>query len=284
VEVVVMDHAPGEVVAPGAIRKKLEQDGALSAVLLTHCETSTGALNDIESAARSVHEVEKASGRQILVVADCTSSLLVDELRTDDWGLDCVLAASQKGLLAPPGLGLITLGPRARKALDAVATRRFYLDLRSYFGHPDGVPFTPAVGLVCAAQASLDRILGPGVERVWKAYRASAEAVTVMVGSAGFETLAARQSGAAITFLTGALDATAIALRLKEDHGLLVGTGRQELEGRVLRVSPLGRSAKDMLELGAALESVLRRMGRAWRFSKVETQMKRLLEDYEIWE
>ena len=56
----------------------------------------------------------------VQVVADAVCSVASEEIRFDDWGLDVVLTASQKGLSTPPGLSILVASQKAIKV-------RFYI-------------------------------------------------------------------------------------------------------------------------------------------------------------
>ena len=42
-----------------------------------------------------------------LLAVDCIASMGCDAFFMDEWGVDVVVAASQKGLMVPPGLGIL---------------------------------------------------------------------------------------------------------------------------------------------------------------------------------
>ena len=86
----------GETPQPDDLRSRLGETGA-EVVVLVHSETSTGVVADVQSLAR----VARDAGA--LVVVDAVSSLGAVPLETDAWGLDVVVAGSQKALMTPPG-------------------------------------------------------------------------------------------------------------------------------------------------------------------------------------
>jgi aspartate aminotransferase-like enzyme len=282
-EVSKVDLLPGESPTPERIADALAGTTGVSGVLLTQCETSTGSLTDVEAVAAAVREAEAAGGRPILVCSDSTTSLCVDELRCDLWGLDAVIGASQKGLLAPPGLSFVTLSERARGSLGRGTSPNYYFDLRKYYeaGRP---PFTPAISLVVAARRSLGDILALGLERVWKANRAGAAALRAIVESAGLAPVAKTQAAAAVAFWTGDLPADVIATRLAEDHGILVAQGQEGLKGRVLRVSAMGKPRAQILLFAGALEAVVGGLGRRMDGRGLAADLEGILEDTAIWE
>ena len=93
--------------APDDLAAKLDELGGAKAVFLTHSETSTGVVADLQALAAAA----KPSGA--LVVVDAVSSLGAVPLETDAWGIDVVASGSQKALMTPPGLGLVTVSPAA---------------------------------------------------------------------------------------------------------------------------------------------------------------------------
>ena len=156
IKVQVMEIEPGHSPGPEDIRWALVRNDRISGVLLTHCETSTGALTDLKGISEGVASLEKA-GRVILRVADCVSSFCVDDLKVDEWGLDCVITASHKGLLSPAGLSAVAVGGRAAAAMERVPARGFYLDLRRYFARAFrelNAVYTGAVVAVCCRSGS----------------------------------------------------------------------------------------------------------------------------------
>ncbi|MEK9145968.1 MAG: aminotransferase class V-fold PLP-dependent enzyme, partial [Elusimicrobiota bacterium] len=102
------------------LRAALRSRHGVKAVFLQHTDTSTGVVNDLRALAAIVHEESGA-----LVVVDSISGLGAEELETDAWGLDVVLSASQKGLMAPPGLAYMAVSERAWKACEAATLPRF---------------------------------------------------------------------------------------------------------------------------------------------------------------
>ncbi|MGA1685389.1 MAG: pyridoxal-phosphate-dependent aminotransferase family protein, partial [Gemmobacter sp.] len=77
---------------------RADRDGAIRVVLLTHVDTATSVRNDV-AAVRSAID---AAGHPALLAVDCIASLGCDDFRMDDWGVDVMVAASQKGLMTPP--------------------------------------------------------------------------------------------------------------------------------------------------------------------------------------
>jgi aspartate aminotransferase-like enzyme len=279
-----IDLAPGRSPMPSAIADELRAREDVGAVLLTHCETSTGSLTDLKSISAAVHDLERERGRPILVCADCITSLCIDELRKDEWRVDCTIAASQKGLLSPPGLAFLSLSEEAIKRVMISGSPRYYLDLRRYLDEPLECPFTPAVSLVRAVEASLRSILEMGLENVWQANRSAASALRLLLEAAGLRPVAEHQAGAVVAFWVDDLDAETICRALENEHGIVIARGQLDLKDRILRISPIGKGPREIRRFAKAFAEALAEVGRTLELSDVEDRLEQMLEGCAIWE
>jgi aspartate aminotransferase-like enzyme len=275
--------AAGESPSPDQVSSCLKRDSTFRGVLLVQCETSTGSLTDLEGVARAVRDAEAAAGHPILVCSDSITSLAIDPLETDRWGLDAVVSASQKGLLSPPGLAFVALSNRARETLEGVRQRRYYFDLRRYL-RAARPPFTPPVSLCVCLSRSLDLVLAAGLERIWKASAASASALRALFEVAGFAPVARRQAGGAVAFWVGDAPADAIFETLRDEYGILIARGQDELEGKILRVSAIGKARSEILLFAEAFCGTLAGLGLATDADRAIEAVGGVLEDTGIWE
>lgn len=78
-------------------------------ITVTHVDTSTGVLSDIEALSKLVHKVSPDT----LVVVDGVCSAGCEDIQLDKWGIDVVLTASQKALGCPAGLCILMCSERA---------------------------------------------------------------------------------------------------------------------------------------------------------------------------
>lgn len=280
----VMEIAPGLSPAPEAVADMLWRNEQIAGLLLTHSETSTGSLTDLKGVLETVRGLE-AGGRRILNCADCVSSFCVDELRMDPWGLDCVISASQKGLLSPAGLSFVCLGERAQRALARSPARNYYLNLADYVACAARAetPFTPAVSLMYAVGAALERILDIGLNEVWDWGASSANAIRHVLEAAGFEPLAANQSSAVVAFWVGDMDAEGIAACLENEHNIYLARGQGDLRGRILRISPIGKTRGELLYLFEALLETVGKMGRRVNIEEARDSGGGFLKGSDIW-
>jgi aspartate aminotransferase-like enzyme len=289
IKVRAVEIEPGRSPSAEDIRWELVRHQGISGLLLTHCETSTGSLTDLAAVSRAAQGLEKGA-RTILRVADCVSSFCVDELKMDAWGLDCVITASQKGLLSPAGLSIIAVGGRAAAATERVQPRSYYLDLKKYFARTfrSSTPFTPPLSLMYAVGAAADRILAIGLEDVLDWESRAAEAVVFAVKAAGFEPLAENQSNAVVAFKVKGLDPEAICGVMEETHGIYMARGQGSLHGKILRVSPIGKTRKELIEFTTALLETVAATPRTdqlfgLQVSKVVKKVEDILKGRDIW-
>jgi aspartate aminotransferase-like enzyme len=210
--------------------------GPLDGLLLTHSESSTGALNDVQTLAKAF----KAQFPQSLVLVDAITSLLVSEFALEDWGIDAAASGSQKGIMCPPGLGYAALSPRAMQALKP---RSFYLNLGSELKVQSSgeSAWTPAINLVAATAAVLDDIL-PNLT-AHQALKKAQNDLLYQTGEAlGLEVVPEVRSAATTCFY---LPPNLSYKELKEAfaaRGATIIGGQGQLKGKIFRISLMGYS------------------------------------------
>ncbi|HEX9857316.1 MAG TPA: aminotransferase class V-fold PLP-dependent enzyme [Paracoccaceae bacterium] len=148
----------------------------IKAILMTHVDTSSSVRNDVAA----VRRVLDAVGHPGLLAVDCIASMGCDEYRMDDWGVDVTVAASQKGLMTPPGLGFIWYSDKAREVCRTSDLRSPYwdwtprADAGEFWQHWAGTaPTHHLFGL----REALDMIKEEGLANVWARHQVLAGAV-----------------------------------------------------------------------------------------------------------
>jgi aspartate aminotransferase-like enzyme len=241
---VVRDEVPlGQHHTSEQVTALLRSSGA-RVVTLTHSETSTGAMNDIQALSAAVH----AEGAVILV--DSVTGLAGAPLETDAWGLDFAFTGSQKSLALPPGLAL---GVASQSFIEGAAhnsDRGTYFDLVEFekYAVKNQTPNTPAISLFFALAAQVEAIAAEGIEQRW-ARHAAMQACTLSWVDAlhsdvhsAFGVLAP-ESGRSPTVtcvtlpsaLTGPKLSAAVAAR-----GYVIGAGYGQLRESTFRIGHMG--------------------------------------------
>ena len=249
----------GQPGSPEDVLGAMQESGA-QAVFVTHSETSTGALCDLQQIAF----VARQAG--VLLVVDAITSLGAHRLETQQWGLDCVVGGSQKAFMLPPGLAFLSLSARARERLRENPTPRYYFDLgRALHVAPKQSPWTPAITLVMGLERGCQRILDEGLERVWLRHQILADAVRAGVEVLGLRVLAARPSNAVTAaFVPEKVDADGLRETLWKQYRIKVAGGQDQLKGKIIRIGHLGDYDRtDVVTLLAVLEEALRSLGHA---------------------
>lgn len=176
-----LDAPWGRPVDPDLVRRALRRK-RYEAVTVVHNETSTGVINPLAAIARAVAEESDA-----LLLVDAVSSLGGAPVETDAWGLDLVLAGSQKALAAPPGLVAFAASERAEQRARRIAHRGWYTDLLRYLAaHREGGPITtPAIPVAYALDRQLRRIAAEGIEARWARHARLRDRVARWVATSG---------------------------------------------------------------------------------------------------
>ena len=255
----------GQPLDPEAFRAALEADTGkeIRAVILTHSETSTGVINDLKTIASHV----RAHGTA-LTIADCVTSLGATNVPMDEWGLDVVGSGSQKGYMMPPGLAFVAMGDRAWTAYERSDLPKFYLDLGKYrkSAAADSNPFTPAINLYFALEASLEIMQAEGLEAIFARHDRHRRATQAAMKAIGLPLYAAEGHGSpAITAVAPeGIDAEALRKKVKDRFDILLAGGQDHLKGKVFRIGHLGFVCdRDVITAVAAIEATLQELGLA---------------------
>jgi aspartate aminotransferase-like enzyme len=230
---------PGSAVDVDTLRDTLRRT-RFDAVLATHSESSTGVLHPLRDIAACVRAHSDA-----LLLADGVSSLGTAEVLPAAWGVDVLVAGTQKGLMAAPGLSVVYLGEAAVARLGRHRARSHYLDLAAALEHGrrGATPFTPAVNLVYGLDAALDLLLAEGMPAVVERHRTAAAACRRILQEAGLRLFA--QPGCAAPSITAVrmpegVAAEAVQAALLREHGMAVSVGLAGWTSSVLRVGHMG--------------------------------------------
>jgi predicted phosphoserine aminotransferase len=160
-DVEVIEVAMGQAVTPEMVDEKLGQ-GGFEAVCITHNETSTGVMNPLKEIAALV----KAKYPDVLIIVDAVSSMAGAEICVDEWGLDVVLAGTQKAFALPPGLCVVSVSPVAMERSAQIKNKGYYFDFHvlDKYQQKNQTPATPVISLINALDVQMDRILAEGLE------------------------------------------------------------------------------------------------------------------------
>jgi aspartate aminotransferase-like enzyme len=248
----------GQPIPLEAVRAELDR-GDVGAVCVVHNETSVGLANDLGAIAPAV----KKSGALFLV--DGISAVAGIPIDVEGWGIDALVAGSQKGLAAPAGLALVHLSDRAVTALHPGT---FYLDLAAHLKSLDknDTPWTPAVPLFLALREALVLLREEGLARRLERTHRLAEGARGAVDALGLQLFPERRHASdtvtAVRNPDGMGDPE-LRKALEREYNVLVQGGQGALTGKIFRVGHMGIADwPDLLVTFAALERILGKAGR----------------------
>src|SRR6266511_2080969 len=238
---------------PDDLRSALSDAGDVKVVYLTHSETSTGVVCDVQGLA----VVAKEAGA--LVVVDAVSSLGAVPLESDLWGIDVVVSGSQKALMCPPGLAFASVSASALAASANATAPRYVMDWeRTRKGQAKlDAPFTPAVSLVRALDVALGLLLDEGLEAAFDRHARLGRACREGAKAMGLELFSPDDERAAVVTAIRApdgVDSTEIVKGLRDRFGMTIANGQGDLKGKIFRIGHIGWF--DIFDITSALAAV----------------------------
>jgi aspartate aminotransferase-like enzyme len=241
-----------------AAKAELEK-GDVRAVCVIHNETSVGLQNDLAALAPHV----RRAGALFLV--DGISAVAGIPVPIDAWGIDALVAGSQKGLAAPAGLALVHLSDRAKSELQPGT---FYLNLAEHISNieKNDTPWTPAVPLFLALREALLLLKEEGLENRLERTHRMAKATRAAAASIGLELFPdPAHASDTVTALNNppGLDDARLRKVLQETYNVLLQGGQAALKGKIFRIGHMGIADwPDLLVTFAGLERILEKAGR----------------------
>jgi len=245
----------GEAVQPSELEAAL-QAKTYKLVTMTHVDTSTGVLTD----AKTLCEAIKRISPNTLVVLDGVCSVASEEIHQEEWGIDVVLTATQKGLGTPPGLSIVNASQLAIKAFSDRSTppgsyyaswKRWLPIMQAYEAGRASYFATPPVNLVYAFHASLTQITKgvPSLEERFQLHREASQRVKDTAEALGLKQVAvdskyAANGMTALYFPTG-LTAADIVPKMADRNVTIAAGLHKDIKERYFRIGHMGISVVD---------------------------------------
>jgi aspartate aminotransferase-like enzyme len=260
VEVVELTAPFGDTVPAARVAEALKAQPRIKAVLAQHSESSTGVLHDVRGYAAATRDTGA------ILVVDAVSSLGIADLPMDAWGVDVVVAGSQKGLMLPPGLGFCALSEKAWTAARTSRLPKYYFDLAAERKTlvKNEAHFTPAVSIVVGLRRVLEMLEQEGLANVFRRHDRLARATRAGVEALGLALFCRATPSPALTAVAAppGVDSEAIVRAYSEAHNITIAGGQGEMKGTLFRLGHMGYAAEfDVISALAALEQVLAELG-----------------------
>lgn len=237
----------GKTVNPQIIKEYLDKNPKIEAVFLTHNETSTGTKTDI----KSIADIVKNYPNTILVV-DCISSILVEEIKTDEWGIDVVVSSGNKALAVPPGVGFMTFSEKAMKKVENSDLRLFNYDAIEYLKEWNRIstPYTPPISILKQLELRLKKIQEEGLENVRRRYEENTTYLRNGVKKLGLGFFTEHQANCVTGVLTPSdINAEHVVKIMREKHHIELAPSWPGLKERLFRVGNFGNINKPEIDI-----------------------------------
>ncbi len=252
----------GKPADPKVLEAELKK-GPVKAVFFQQNETSTGVLNDVETLAKTVRNLQP----EALILVDAVSGMMAAPLKTDEWDLDVVVSGSQKAFMVPPGIAAVSISARAFKAFEQSKCPKHYWDWALMKAEaPKGHTYTtPPESLIFGMAEGLKMLKEEGRENVHARHKANRDLVRTACKALGLKLLADDSCASpAVTaiFPPEGIDGEAVRQAMRDDFNVEVAPGQSELKGKIFRIGHLGYvESLDIIGAIAAVEVLFKRMG-----------------------
>ncbi|EMC97607.1 hypothetical protein BAUCODRAFT_33329 [Baudoinia panamericana UAMH 10762] len=223
-------------------------------ITITHTDTSTGVLSEIESIAQLVHRVSPDT----LIVVDGVCSVGCEEIRFDDWGIDCVITASQKAIGCPAGLSIVMTSGRALDRFKArtkppgsyfASWKNWLPIMQNYEARKPSYFATPSPQLVHALHTSLTQILSRPLEERFQKHKEASQKIKKAIADMGLKQLASKPenqaNGMTAIYLPEGMSPPEILPTLMKKGVIFAGGLHKQIAAKYVRFGHMGVSVTD---------------------------------------
>jgi alanine-glyoxylate transaminase / serine-glyoxylate transaminase / serine-pyruvate transaminase len=245
-EVVTVEVDWGEHVPNQRLLEALDAHPRARVVAVVHAETSTGVRHPLAELGGALRD------RDVLLMADCVTSLGGVELCFDDWGIDYAYSCTQKCLGAPPGMSPVAVSERAMERIRARTHPVSYsLDLqlleRYWVQRPAVYHHTAPVLHIYALYEALREVAAEGLRARWERHTRAGSHLQDQLRARGFELLAEPEHQLApltAVRVPDGVDGKRVQTRLLREHGIEIGGGLGPSAPAMWRIGLMGYNAR----------------------------------------
>lgn len=249
----------GEALDVQKVRDTLKKYPEAKAILCQACETSTGARLPIKELA------EITRGTDTLLIVDAITGLGAFELAMDEWGIDVMIGGSQKALMLPTGLSVLSFSDKAWQQVKKIApTQAYYWNMLEEKKSNDKTQtrFSSAVTLIRAMDVVLAYIEKMGIQKIFDTHQERAQLFRSHVLKNGVSLFPKEPSPSlSCLALPEGVDSQKVQETLQNKHRIVVMGGQDQLKGKVLRIGHMGwMTNEDQTVTASAIHQVLSEM------------------------
>jgi len=264
---VVLEEPYGSSVSAQRVADALQANPDARGVFVQASETSTGAAHDIQGMAAAVRKTDA------ILIIDAITGLGTMPLDIDGWGLDVVIGGSQKAFMIPPGLGFLSISPKALEFTKTCDLPHFYFDLKKELKSAQNgeSSWTPAVSLIISLGEALKYIKELGMNKLIDNAQLLAKATRSAATEMGLELFSPASPAASVTAVKApqGMDSGVIVKGFRTEFGMIIANGQGSMKGQIFRIAHLGYfDFADLFSVIGALELILNANGYSVPYGK----------------
>ncbi len=234
------------------VRKTLDENRDAKALLTQICETSTGTIYDVRSMGKLLKNYPDT-----LLIADGITAFGVYNIPIDEWNIDVAITGSQKALMSPPGIAIISLNEKAKKRMKSVKPRSYYFNLTKELKSQlkGQTAYTTAVNLVVGLNEALRMMDEEGIKNVFKRHEILAESARNGIRAIGLKLLSSNPAnGLTAVKCPEGVNGQDLVKTIRENYGITIAGGQSKLKGKIFRLSHMGYV--DIFDIISGLASI----------------------------
>lgn len=247
--------------------ERLVREEHATAITVVHNDTSNGLVNPIWDIGKLARKYD------LMLIVDSVSAAGCSPFRFDEWGVDAVVTASQKGLMSPAGMSFCVLSEKAEQASERITSHDFYIDLKSIrksLAKNSQTPGSTPVSLVLAVHEALRMIGEEGVEQVFDRHRRLSLGTKSALEALGFALFPAdcryRSDSLTVAAPPAGVDVSKLVKHMQSRYHIQIGKGLGDYSNDLVRIAHMGYCyEEDMIQCIAVLEAAMVDLG--WRDS-----------------
>jgi aspartate aminotransferase-like enzyme len=274
-EATVLKAEYGQAVPAGQVEAALAATPGVRGVFVQASETSTGVQHDIRAMGEAIAKTDA------IFVVDAITGLGTMPIDVVGWGLDVVVGGSQKAFMIPPGLGFLSISPKAWAFAETAALPHYYFDLKKErkSAAQGESSWTPNTSLVIALNAALKYMKSVGMDKMIENARLLARATRTAAVELGLELFAPDSPCSSVTAVKAPAgwDSGVIVKEFRNRFGAIIANGQGSMKGKIFRIAHLGYfDFADLFGVIAELEIILAANGHPVEFGKGVAAVQRL--------
>lgn len=268
----------GESVSLSEVKTFLEKNPDTEIVLTQACETSTATVHPIKELSEIVAKTKS------LFLVDAITALGAYPLPMDAWKIDGLVAGSQKAIMLPTGLSLISFSQKAWQKINLNSMPRFYFDVSKELAANDKGEtfFSSNVTLIRALAFVLQDVLSHGLEKLFHTIHRRAGYTRFMAKHLGLEIFSKSPSDSVTALsLPPGFDGAKFREHLEKKYNVTVMGGQDQLKGKIIRLGHMGYlTDQDLHQTTERLIQALNDFGFTLDFAKISQISQTWLKDH----